>query len=453
MPAYTGTRGANRSRDNAPNPSPFFSKFRTFRFSRFGGQPKKTDGERRCDARVRQNACFMNVSFVSSSRSTPKLRWLRLLPLLLWVLGSPGCSLFPEKRTRDRIHNPFPQIKRVAVLPFFNQSEEPTLDADAVTSAYYASLQSVPGFEVLPVGVTSSGVQQYLAMHGEPTDGAAFQHLANFLDVEAVVVGSVTDYDAYYPPRMAMTVHWYAADPGFHPVPAGYGLPWGTEAEKRIPRRIVREAEFEMARSQLRTQAAQPALESVAKPNEPATVPTAMTEPSPDLLANVLPPGQVPAPVAADTEAWAPHPSQNLSVGGPKGYLPVAPERAHGSDEGWFADAYAVSGDAIYPPGWPQATDLIPDPPTPMRPIAQPQTEPILSHTKLYRGNDAYLTDRLADYVETADEARPSGWQGYLKRSDDFVRFCCHLHITEMLESRGGVDQSDLILRWPLDRY
>ena len=41
-------------------------------------------------------------------------------------------------------------------------------------------------------------------------------------------VGSVTDFEAYYPPRMAMTVHWYAANEGFHAIPPGYGLPWGT---------------------------------------------------------------------------------------------------------------------------------------------------------------------------------------------------------------------------------
>ncbi len=71
------------------------------------------------------------------------------------------------------------------------------------------------------------------------------------MGVEALVVGSVTDFDAYYPPRMAMTVHWYAANEGFHPIPAGYGLPWGTDHEKHIPKRIAREAEFELARSQL----------------------------------------------------------------------------------------------------------------------------------------------------------------------------------------------------------
>ncbi len=79
--------------------------------------------------------------------------------------------------------------------------------------------------------------------------------------------------------------------------------------------------------------------------------------------------------------------------------------------------------------------------------------EPILSHTRIYRGDDPYFTERLANHIESSDDARPASWQGYLKRSDDFIHFCCHLHITEMLESRGGREESDLIFRWPLSRY
>jgi hypothetical protein len=108
---------------------------------------------------------------------------------------------------------------------------------------------------------------------------------------------------------------------------------------------------------------------------------------------------------------------------------------------------------APLPIHWPDPTDLIPDPPAPVAPIAIVSHAPVLTHTRLYRGDDPYFTNRLADHVETGDDARPSGWQGYLKRSEDFIHFCCHLHIVEMLESRGGSEQSDLILRWPVSRY
>jgi hypothetical protein len=123
--------------------------------------------------------------------------------------------------------------------------------------------------------------------------------------------------------------------------------------------------------------------------------------------------------------------------------------------EGQFHDDVVMLDDigAALPIDWPDPTDLIPDPPSPGRTVAIVNHQPVLTHTRLYRGDDPYFTNRLADHVETGDDARPAGWQGYLKRSDDFIHFCCHLHVSEMLESRGGSDQSDLILRWPLSRY
>lgn len=335
-----------------------------------------------------------------------------------------GCSLFPETRYRESVHNPFPQLKRVAVLPFYNQSTEPTVDTNLVTEKYYAALQAVPGFEVLPVGVAKTQWLRYEMTYGEPTSGEDFQRLAQMMGVEAVVVGSVTDFTSFYPPRMAMTTHWYAANEGFHTIPAGYGLPWGTEAEKQIPTRIAREAEFELARSQLATQTPTPPIvvtgENVADDRGTKQKSDTMESADSPMIYN-------------------------------DGYT------IESFDGGTiYADESMMAGefiDAPLPPQWPDATDLIPDPPSPIRPTAILNREPVLSHTRIYSGDDPYFTNRLSDFVETGDDARPNGWQGYLKRSDDFIHFCCHLHITEMLESRGGKDQSELILRWPMDRY
>lgn len=332
-----------------------------------------------------------------------------------------GCVLVPETRYRDSLHNPFPQLARVAVLPFFNQSSEPTVNSEQVAESYYAAVQAIPGFEVLPVGVTKGQWFAYAMRFGEPKTGEDFQRLAQYLDVDAVVVGSVTDFDAYYPPRIGLTVHWYAANPGFHPIPAGYGLPWGTESEDKIPRRIVREAEFELARSQLRTQ--------TPVSSDPATG-SSLAE-----------------PLASDS-------SQPLGSGVTQWAFAEQPaDQKRGGIAIPGLDPDMADASASLPLDWPDTTGLIPDPPSPHRPILRVNHEPVLTHTRLFRGSDPYVTERLADYVETGDDARPSGWQGYLSRSEDFVRFCCHLHLSEMLESRGGRDESDLILRWPLSRY
>ena len=49
-------------------------------------------------------------------------------------------------------------------------------------------------------------------------------------------------------------VEWFAANPGFHPIPPGYGLPWGNEEEADIPQELLLEAEMSLAREQMATQ-------------------------------------------------------------------------------------------------------------------------------------------------------------------------------------------------------
>ncbi|MEN0111955.1 MAG: hypothetical protein AAF805_14645, partial [Planctomycetota bacterium] len=172
------------------------------------------------------------------------------------TLAAPGCSLLlPEVHHQPVVHNPFPQLSRVAVVPFFNQSDERTVDGRQFASAYFAELQAVPGFEVVPVSAVEVAIRQHGIRFDPPADVVSeLRRLAAALGVDAVVVGTVTDYSPYYPPRCGIRVEWYAANAGFHAIPAGYGLPWGTPEEEFIPDRLVFEAEMELARAQMATQ-------------------------------------------------------------------------------------------------------------------------------------------------------------------------------------------------------
>lgn len=324
------------------------------------------------------------------------------LALASWVCG---CAAFPDRLVEPTYHNPFPQLHKVAVLPFYNQSHEPTVDGDFVAETYFSELQSIPGFEVMPVGVAKRYVQ---ALGFEPRSGEDFQRLARLMNMDAVLIGSITDYSPYYPPRMGLAVDWYAANPGFHPVPAGYGLPWGTPAEEYIPSELVQEAEFALAREQLKTQT----------PPMPA---------APD--AKPLPQVQG----AAHSETSGPE-----SLVPPLGVAKSLPSEAAASQ---------------LPPDWPDPRGFVPPPPQPVRPAPCPQAEPIITHTRLFRGNDNEFTHRLANYFYFQDDARFGGWQGHLQRPDDFVRFCCHLHVAETLTARGGAGRARVVWRWPINRY
>ncbi len=105
------------------------------------------------------------------------------------------------------------------------------------------------------------------------------------------------------------------------------------------------------------------------------------------------------------------------------------------------------------PERWPDPQGFIPDPPKPTRPMATAQSLPIISHMKAYNGSDEDFTEQLSDYYYFRDDGRFGGWEAYLQRSEDFIRFCCHQHIVETLAARGGQLESRTVVRWPIDRY
>ena len=104
------------------------------------------------------------------------------------------------------------------------------------------------------------------------------------------------------------------------------------------------------------------------------------------------------------------------------------------------------------PPNWPDSRGFIPPPPRVAPPSSKPSVRPVISHTQIYHSNDMEFTEALASYYYFRDEPRFGGWQAYLQRSSDFVRFCCHMHISETLSARGGVGETRVVWRWPTIR-
>jgi hypothetical protein len=351
---------------------------------------------------------------------------LRISATLLAVMLT-GCSILPEFARQPQLHNPFPQLCKVAVAPFFNLTNEPTLDGRKVAIAYFNELQSVPGFEVVPVGVVETAmIEHKIQLRG----ASEARRLAQILKVDAVVIGAVTDYFPYYPPRMALQVEWYAANPGFHPIPAGYGLPWGTSEEKDIPAPLIFEAEFALAKAQLKTQ-------SPPQPATPIADPIKTRGEKPDN--NSSPNGHAPADGAKGQPG----------TGGANGNGGVQPLQYSAPIDASATSAKVNASGVGLPTDWPDARGFIPPPPHTEPPLSVPSDAPVLRHTRTYNGNDMEFTTALSSYYSFRDDARFGGWQSYLERSDDFIRFCCHMHISEMLTARGGAGESRLVWRWP----
>lgn len=426
------------------------------------------------------------------------VRYRFLLLLCAAILSHAcGCNFLPDVRHQEQFHNPFPQIRTVAILPFRNQSETPTISGERVSLAFSHELQAVPGFEVLPVGVVESQLslfeEQYLRRPvATPQD---FQDFAHYLGADAVIHGAITDYDPYYPPRLTLKTNWYTANPNFHNVPVGYGLPWGTKQEKQIPEWIKLEAERELATEQMVSQTpAEPQVDTVAasqrsKPPKSIKNESVVTAAHVNPLRSDEPVGTSVATNAANDQVIAANNFQLVwnEVGGdetprdkessvpskpqppvrnaepsldaPRNgkstaqVAPSAPANNAMPPHSLLEAPVDTNAVAASPIRWPDPEGFIPPMPSSTAPQAIKFTGPVISHMATYNGANEDFTNELEHYYYFRDDGRFGGWEAYLQRSEDFIRFCCYLHIKQTLVGRGGQLKNRTVVRWPISRY
>jgi len=133
-------------------------------------------------------------------------RWWRASPGVLALIGLAACGCQRASPAR-RWTSPYPGPRTLAVAPFSNQSGSEFLDVMAVTDEFYAELQSVEGLTVAPVNRVLAGLEQLgLVNVRSPAEALA---LVELLEIDGMIVGSVTQYDAYPPPRVGMAVQLY----------------------------------------------------------------------------------------------------------------------------------------------------------------------------------------------------------------------------------------------------
>ncbi len=284
------------------------------------------------------------------------------LILAFWLLV-PGCLI-----VQTQVTNPIPSMSTVAVIPFFNLSQEPTVDGRRFALAYYSELQKTPGFQVIPLGVTEQAIRDQQLEMNNPADVI---QLAEYLNVDAVVVGAVTDYDPYYPPRIGLQIsgdspYEWEFCPGFPVTPQERKAYLQADKEKR------REAIEQSSNNENR-------IIHLFQSKKRETDATAIRGQSP----------QKPIPL-----------------------------------------------DAQGPPDTLAVTSI----------------EPIMSYSRIFDGADANVVAVLRDYVELSGDRRSGGWEAYLHRSEDFIRFASHRMIVEMLTLHGGEAQRRYVWKFRKER-
>ena len=381
----------------------------------------------------------------------------RLFMIALLCCCSSGCMIW---NSRDAVTNPIPELSTVAVAPFFNLSSERAVNGRRFAEAYFAELQKIPGFKVVPVGVTEVAIIENELAMDNPQDALK---LAEILDVDAVVIGAVTDYKSYYPPRLGLEVAWYSPrDWDFAPGPQ-------VDPYKRRLQRYQERFEREqqrLYRQQLKDQDQEcrdcpPELGSDLgnvsafrgqSPENDLGIWKQQTAPKSSQLWN--PWREMPTARTSNTTR-----GRAADIGILRALEPAAARSARSGTKPWTE---MPMGPATTGPMTPaqlvaqnipthdnsvaaQAPQPLPKPivaehsPDDVEPIV-----PLMSYTRMFDATDPKLMAALRDYAELAGDERSGGWEAYLHRSEDFVRFASH--IVEMLTLHGGEGKRQFVL-------
>ncbi len=397
---------------------------------------------------------------------------VRLLAVILFCLTTPGCVAVQLSAS-----NPIRGMTNIAIAPFFNLSQEKAVDGRRFAMAYFAELQKTPGFQVVPVGVVEQAIFDNNLEMIDPSDAL---ELARILDVDAVVVGAVTDYNAYYPPRIGLKVAWYsrenwellpevaddtkfdgdAARPEFRQRLSlsrwwrgkqdrndnpPQGDPLQGESYRDGKKCSHGENCLECEQNTLRGQSPGSGTIGEWRSIGPPTAVDFVNERGDgnlvendqflrraafwnDSKASALTESLQPA--SGDAEATT---MQTFFKDG----IPFdLAESTTESDAPKHAETREPVQLTRPPQGQPAETF------NHRQPIAQTlqrdTRKPLMSYTRMFDGADADLVARLRDYVELSGDRRSGGWEAYLHRSEDFIRFTAHLMIVEMLTLHGG---------------
>ncbi len=145
--------------------------------------------------------------------STEKLLAMVGLTLLALLVG---CARGPELVNPTVLRSPYDASRGdvlFAVAPLRNESGTTVFRVDEVTDAIVRAASSVPGIRCLPLNRTIAEMRG-LGLR-EITSPSDLEALADAMNVDGLIVGTVTAYDPYNPPTLGLSLALHAGNPSF----------------------------------------------------------------------------------------------------------------------------------------------------------------------------------------------------------------------------------------------
>jgi hypothetical protein len=132
------------------------------------------------------------------------------LVLLAVGFGSVGCSSNDKLVAPEPLRSPWGAERVWAVAPLTNQSGVSTVDTLRLSDNLVAEAEAIDGVRCLPLNRSLAALQG-LGIKAVATDADA-RSLMKTLQVDGLVVGTVTAYDPYQPLQLGLAVQLYTSD-------------------------------------------------------------------------------------------------------------------------------------------------------------------------------------------------------------------------------------------------
>lgn len=141
--------------------------------------------------------------------STPRWR-LTAFACALASIAVSGCESTPKLQTPVTLVSPYSERQVWAVAPFINESGVSIVAGDRVADAFTIEAEGIDGIDTLPVNRVIAAMRR-LNMNAVTTPGQA-RLLMNALGADGLIVGTVTAYDPYQPPKFGASVALFTGD-------------------------------------------------------------------------------------------------------------------------------------------------------------------------------------------------------------------------------------------------
>jgi len=154
---------------------------------------------------MRQDALTSEKVMLNRSRPCGRTAPAVLAVLMLMA----GCQFFEKDIEQpDTTASPYPSAKLWAVAPIRNESGTTLVDSLVVADKIAQQLQQVDGITVVPVNRVLQAMQSTELKQVNSVGDA--MGLMQTLDVDGLIVGTVTAWDPYEPPKIGATVQLYS---------------------------------------------------------------------------------------------------------------------------------------------------------------------------------------------------------------------------------------------------